>query len=134
MKAALLTLGDSETQTFIPLLAKMVADGRLPVSELVTTYDFADIQQAVEDVKQLLGHRRVVGTGGEGGAGHHGGPRLVTGIRRCPELAEQFAALGEGQPVASNDTAKGRQENRRVELVISGEVIGTEIGTPLAAR
>ena len=42
--------------------------------------------------------------------------------------------LGETQPVASNDTAKGRQENRRVELVISGEVIGTVIGTPIAAR
>jgi aryl-alcohol dehydrogenase len=46
-----ITLGDSETQTLIPVLAAMVADGRLPVSELVTTYDFADIQQAVEDVK-----------------------------------------------------------------------------------
>jgi outer membrane protein OmpA-like peptidoglycan-associated protein len=42
--------------------------------------------------------------------------------------------LGETQPVASNDTAKGRQENRRVELVISGEVIGTAIGTPIATR
>jgi outer membrane protein OmpA-like peptidoglycan-associated protein len=42
--------------------------------------------------------------------------------------------LGETQPVVSNDTAKGRQENRRVELVISGEVIGTQIGTPLASR
>jgi outer membrane protein OmpA-like peptidoglycan-associated protein len=42
--------------------------------------------------------------------------------------------LGETQPVASNDTAKGRQENRRVELVISGEVIGTQIGAPLASR
>jgi outer membrane protein OmpA-like peptidoglycan-associated protein len=42
--------------------------------------------------------------------------------------------LGKTQPVASNDTAKGRQQNRRVELVISGDVIGTEIGTPLAAR
>jgi aryl-alcohol dehydrogenase len=46
-----ITLGDSETQTFIPLLASMVTDGRLPVSELITTYDFADIQQAVEDVR-----------------------------------------------------------------------------------
>jgi outer membrane protein OmpA-like peptidoglycan-associated protein len=42
--------------------------------------------------------------------------------------------LGKTQPVASNDTAKGRQQNRRVELVISGEVIGTEIGGPIAAR
>lgn len=42
--------------------------------------------------------------------------------------------FGKTQPVASNDTAKGRQQNRRVELVISGDVIGTEIGTPIAAR
>jgi outer membrane protein OmpA-like peptidoglycan-associated protein len=42
--------------------------------------------------------------------------------------------FGKTQPVASNDTAKGRQQNRRVELVISGEIIGTEIGTPVAAR
>jgi outer membrane protein OmpA-like peptidoglycan-associated protein len=41
---------------------------------------------------------------------------------------------GKTQPVASNDTAEGRQQNRRVELVISGEVIGTEIGTPIAVR
>jgi len=31
-------------------------------------------------------------------------------------------------PVASNDTAKGRQQNRRVELIVSGEVIGTKVG------
>ncbi len=42
--------------------------------------------------------------------------------------------FGKTQPVASNDTAEGRQQNRRVEIVISGEVIGTEIGTPIAAR
>ncbi len=35
--------------------------------------------------------------------------------------------FGKTQPVASNDTAAGRQQNRRVELVISGEVIGTAI-------
>jgi len=33
--------------------------------------------------------------------------------------------LGKSQPVASNDTAAGRQQNRRVELVVSGDVIGT---------
>jgi outer membrane protein OmpA-like peptidoglycan-associated protein len=42
--------------------------------------------------------------------------------------------FGKAQPVATNDTAEGRQQNRRVEIVISGEVIGTEIGTPIAAR
>ncbi|MGO9256976.1 MAG: OmpA family protein [Bryobacteraceae bacterium] len=42
--------------------------------------------------------------------------------------------LGKADPVASNATAQGRQQNRRVEIVISGEVIGTAIGTPIAAR
>ena len=35
--------------------------------------------------------------------------------------------FGKTQPAASNDTAEGRQENRRVELVISGDVIGQQI-------
>ncbi len=43
------------------------------------------------------------------------------------------AGFGKTQPVATNDTAAGRQQNRRVEIVISGEVIGTVIGTPIAA-
>ncbi len=32
--------------------------------------------------------------------------------------------LGKANPVASNETAAGRQQNRRVELVVSGEAIG----------
>ena len=32
--------------------------------------------------------------------------------------------LGKTQPIASNDTPEGRQQNRRVELVLSGEAIG----------
>src|SRR6185295_48981 len=39
--------------------------------------------------------------------------------------------FGKTQPVASNETSNGRQENRRVELVISGEVIGKIIGVPI---
>jgi outer membrane protein OmpA-like peptidoglycan-associated protein len=43
--------------------------------------------------------------------------------------------FGKTQPVASNDTASGRQQHRRVELVISGDVIGMEIGsTPRASN
>jgi outer membrane protein OmpA-like peptidoglycan-associated protein len=42
--------------------------------------------------------------------------------------------LGESQPVASNDTADGRRQNRRVELVISGDIIGAGIEIPIAAR
>jgi len=33
--------------------------------------------------------------------------------------------FGESHPVATNDTAAGRQQNRRVELVVSGDAIGT---------
>jgi outer membrane protein OmpA-like peptidoglycan-associated protein len=35
------------------------------------------------------------------------------------------AGFGESRPVATNATAAGRQQNRRVELVVSGEAIGT---------
>jgi len=42
--------------------------------------------------------------------------------------------LGEAKPVATNDTAEGRQQNRRVEIVISGDIIGKEVGVPLASR
>jgi outer membrane protein OmpA-like peptidoglycan-associated protein len=42
--------------------------------------------------------------------------------------------FGKTQPVASNDTAAGRQRNRRVELVVSGEVIGVQIGSPASPR
>jgi outer membrane protein OmpA-like peptidoglycan-associated protein len=42
--------------------------------------------------------------------------------------------FGEGQPVATNDTAAGRQQNRRVELVVSGEVIGTVTTTTLELK
>jgi len=39
---------------------------------------------------------------------------------------------GKTTPVADNSTAQGRQQNRRVELIVSGEVIGTQIGATKA--
>ena len=56
---------------------------------------------------------------------------MMQGMQGSSVTAKGF---GKTQPVASNDTAEGRQQNRRVELVISGEVIGTEIGIPIANR
>jgi len=35
--------------------------------------------------------------------------------------------FGKTQPVASNDTASGRQQNRRVEMIVAGDVIGIPI-------
>jgi outer membrane protein OmpA-like peptidoglycan-associated protein len=43
-----------------------------------------------------------------------------------PDAGVTAIGLGKADPVASNDTAAGRQQNRRVELVVSGEPIGIE--------
>ena len=49
--------------------------------------------------------------------------------------SQTMAAVGYGEqyPVASNDTSHGRALNRRVQLVVSGEIIGFKIGTPPSA-
>ncbi|TXS43193.1 NAD(P)-dependent alcohol dehydrogenase [Streptomyces sp. uw30] len=45
-----LTLGDAETQGFIPALVRLVKEGRLPLHRLISTYPFTDIDQAVRDM------------------------------------------------------------------------------------
>jgi outer membrane protein OmpA-like peptidoglycan-associated protein len=42
--------------------------------------------------------------------------------------------FGKTQPVATNDTPAGRQQNRRVELVVSGDVIGKSVGSAAEAK
>lgn len=44
-----------------------------------------------------------------------------------PAATVTAKGLGKTMPVASNDTAEGRQQNRRVELVVSGDIIGAEV-------
>ena len=51
-----------------------------------------------------------------------------------PTASVTSEGFGKTMPVASNDTAAGRQQNRRVELVVSGEIIGAQIGSPRASR
>jgi outer membrane protein OmpA-like peptidoglycan-associated protein len=39
------------------------------------------------------------------------------------------AGFGKAKPIASNETAAGRQQNRRVEMLISGEAIGISVSS-----
>ena len=48
-----------------------------------------------------------------------------------PSASIRARGFGEVQPVASNDHAAGRQQNRRVELIVSGEAIGTSVRTTI---
>jgi outer membrane protein OmpA-like peptidoglycan-associated protein len=41
-----------------------------------------------------------------------------------PSNAIEARGFGKSEPIASNDTPEGRQQNRRVELVMSGDAIG----------
>ena len=41
--------------------------------------------------------------------------------------------FGNSSPVASNENSSGRQENRRVELVVSGEAIGSPVNSTVGS-
>lgn len=47
-----------------------------------------------------------------------------------PSSTVEARGFGPSDPVASNDTPQGRQQNRRVNLVVSGEAIGAELRQP----
>jgi flagellar motor protein MotB len=55
--------------------------------------------------------------------------QLLRDLREAQLAPDSVTSQGYGDtlPVASNDTAAGRQQNRRVELIVSGEIIGVKI-------
>ena len=48
--------------------------------------------------------------------------------QNIPATSMTSQGFGKTRPVASNDTPEGRQQNRHVEMIVSGDVIGTTIG------
>jgi outer membrane protein OmpA-like peptidoglycan-associated protein len=55
------------------------------------------------------------------------GVRTYLTQQGVPAGSTTATGFGKTRPIASNDTSEGRQQNRRVELIVSGEVIGTKI-------
>jgi len=53
---------------------------------------------------------------------------VYLGSQGVPRDSLSASGFGDTRPVATNNTSSGRQQNRRVELIVSGEVIGTKIG------
>ena len=51
---------------------------------------------------------------------------IAQGLAQLNVKAQGF---GKSTPVVDNSTPANRQKNRRVEIVVSGEVIGVKIGT-----
>jgi outer membrane protein OmpA-like peptidoglycan-associated protein len=51
-----------------------------------------------------------------------------------PAASSTAVGFGKTRPIASNDTSEGRQQNRRDELVVSGDVIGTSVVSLTLAR
>jgi outer membrane protein OmpA-like peptidoglycan-associated protein len=48
--------------------------------------------------------------------------------QNIPLASMTSQGFGKTQPVATNDTPEGRQQNRHVEMIVSGDVIGTAVG------
>ena len=68
-----------------------------------------------EEMNQALSEKRAEGV------------RTYLTAQGVPESSTTAAGFGKTRPIASNNTTEGRQQNRRVELIVSGEVIGTKI-------
>ena len=52
----------------------------------------------------------------------------IDGVERFYLSIPLSQGFGKTQPLTSNDTAEGRRQNRRVEMIVSGDVIGTVVG------
>jgi outer membrane protein OmpA-like peptidoglycan-associated protein len=117
-------LFDSGKFTLRPLAREKLAK----ISGIVLAYP--DLKLAIEGntdsvgteaFNQVLSERRAEGV------------RSYLTEQGVPQSSTSATGLGKSQPIASNATSEGRQQNRRVELIVSGEVIGTKVAEPVAA-
>jgi outer membrane protein OmpA-like peptidoglycan-associated protein len=111
-------LFDSGQFTLRPLAREKLAK----ISGIVLAYP--SLKLAVEGNTDSVGTEEFNQTLSENRAG---AVRTYLTKQGVPEASTSAAGFGKTRPIASNDTADGRQQNRRVELIVSGEVIGTKI-------
>jgi outer membrane protein OmpA-like peptidoglycan-associated protein len=111
-------LFDSGKYTLRPLAREKLAK----ISGIVLAYPSLKLavegntdSVGTEDFNQKLSEERAEGV------------RSYLTQQGVPESSTTAAGFGKTRPIASNDTSEGRQQNRRVELIVSGEVIGTKI-------
>ena len=112
-------LFDSGKATLRPVAREKLAK----ISGIVLAYP--DLRLAIEGNTDSVGSDSMNQQLSEARAGS---VRDYLAKENIPSASMTSQGFGKTQPVASNDTAEGRQQNRRVELVVSGEVIGTTIG------
>ena len=146
LRAALIGFGSSGKTTLFQLMtsARETARGLVVnVSDVLFDFDSANLKPGARekiarvagilkshaDLKiQVEGHTDSVGSDGynlrlsERRAESVRAGMLQQGVNRD---VVGTAGFGESKPVATNGTAEGRQQNRRVEIVVSGESIGT---------
>jgi len=112
-------LFDTGKYTLRPLAREKLAK----ISGIVLAYP--DLRLAIEGNTDSVGSDQMNQTLSENRAG---AVRDYLAKQNIPAASMTSQGFGKTQPVATNDTAEGRQQNRRVELVVSGDVIGTKVG------
>ncbi len=112
-------LFDSGKYTLRPLAREKLAK----ISGIVLAYP--DLRLAIEGNTDSVGSDSMNQTLSERRAGS---VMDYLAKENIPAASMTSQGFGKTQPIASNDTAEGRQQNRRVEMVVSGDVIGTAVG------
>ena len=113
-------LFDSGQYTLRPLAREKLAK----ISGIVLAYP--DLKLAIEGNTDSVGSEAMNQTLSERRAGS---VMEYLAKENVPAASMTSQGFGKSQPIASNDTAEGRQQNRRVEMIVSGDVIGTSVGS-----
>jgi outer membrane protein OmpA-like peptidoglycan-associated protein len=103
------------------------ADAREALAKLSgIVLNYPSLQLSIEGYTDSTGSAEFNQTLSEKRADAVRGYLITHGIDEGTLSAKGF---GMNNPVADNQTSEGRQKNRRVEIVVSGEVIGEKVGS-----